>query len=66
MPLVGVIEWIVLLEPLTMVLYKRTFSDKSRTPSLQAMPMQLGAVSTAFSAYSSWYMRPSWDKVVQE
>ncbi len=40
-----------------------TFSTASTTPSLHRMPMEVPPFSTAFTAYSTWKLRPSGEKM---
>lgn len=40
-----------------------TFSTARTTPSLQRMPMDVPPFSTALTAYSTWKLRPSGEKM---
>ncbi len=40
-----------------------TFSTASTTPSRQRMPIDVPPVSTALTAYSTWKLRPSGEKI---
>jgi hypothetical protein len=39
------------------------FSTASTTPSLHRMPTEVPPFSTAFTAYSTWKLRPSGEKM---
>lgn len=39
------------------------FSTASTMPSLQRMPIEVPPFSTAFTAYSTWKLRPSGEKM---
>lgn len=40
-----------------------TFSTAKTTPSLHRMPIDVPPFSTAFTAYSTWKLRPSGEKM---